>query len=131
MQRIMIVDDTLFMRVTLKNILVSAGYTSVFQAENGADAIDKFAILCPDLVLMDITMPQMDGIAATKAIKHDCPKACIVMCSGGGQKSVVIDAVRAGARDFIVKPFTSITVVETVRRLIGEPGDSHEATVAA
>jgi two-component system chemotaxis response regulator CheY len=118
-QRILIVDDTLFMRVTLKNILVNEGYHEIFQAENGKEAVEKAASLRPNLILMDITMPVMDGIAATRAIRADNPETLIVMCTAMGQKNVVIDAIRAGAKDFIVKPFHNAKVIESVQKLIG------------
>jgi two-component system chemotaxis response regulator CheY len=119
------------MRVTLKNILANAGYHNVVQAENGKDAVEKYAAENPDLVLMDITMPVMDGITATKEIKARFSDARIVMCTAMGQKNIVIEAIQAGAKDFIVKPFASEKVIESVRRQIGESCGAEEVAVAA
>jgi len=129
-KKILITDDTLFMRVTLKNILTNNGYLEILQAENGQEAIDKYAAYRPDLVLMDITMPVMDGISATKKIKSAFPEAKIAMCTALGQKNMVIEAIQAGAKDFIVKPFTPEKVIETVHRLIG-PAEIQEGAKAA
>jgi len=118
-KNIMITDDALFMRVTLKNILTNSGYNVVAEAANGQEAVDKYAIHHPDLVLMDITMPIMDGIKATQAIKTANPGAKIIMCTAMGQKSMVIDAIQAGAKDFIVKPFQPERVLDSIRKLIG------------
>jgi two-component system, chemotaxis family, chemotaxis protein CheY len=116
---VLITDDALFMRVTLKNILVSNGYEVIGEATNGQEAIEKYAIQRPDVVLMDITMPVMDGIAATRAIKNGDPTACVVMCTAMGQKNMVIEAIQAGAKDFIVKPFQPDRVLESIKKLIG------------
>jgi two-component system, chemotaxis family, chemotaxis protein CheY len=118
-KKIMITDDTLFMRVTLKNILTSNGYDTVIEAENGQVAIEKYAQLKPDLVLMDITMPVLDGISATKAITASDPNAKVVMCTAMGQKNMVIEAIQAGAKDFIVKPFQPERVLESIAKLLG------------
>ncbi len=118
-KRILISDDALFMRVTLKNILVANGYEVVGEAANGQEAVEKYAATKPDLVLMDITMPIMDGITATRAIKSSFPNANVVMCTAMGQKNMVIEALKAGAKDFIVKPFQPDTVLQSVKKLIG------------
>jgi two-component system chemotaxis response regulator CheY len=118
-KRILITDDALFMRVTLKNILVSNGYEIAGEATNGQEAIEKYAAVHPDLVLMDITMPLMDGITATRAIKAGDPKANVIMCTAMGQKNMVIEAIQAGAKDFIVKPFQPDRVLESIKKLIG------------
>jgi two-component system chemotaxis response regulator CheY len=118
-KKIMITDDTLFMRVTLKNILTSNGYDTVIEAENGQMAIEKYAQYKPDLVLMDITMPILDGISATKAITSSDPNAKVVMCTAMGQKNMVIEAIQAGAKDFIVKPFQPERVLESIAKLLG------------
>ena len=118
-KKIMITDDTLFMRVTLKNILTSNGYDTVIEAENGQMAVEKYAQYKPDIVLMDITMPILDGIAATKAITGSDPNAKVVMCTAMGQKNMVIEAIQAGAKDFIVKPFQPERVLESIAKLIG------------
>lgn len=118
-KRVLITDDALFMRVTLKNILVKGGYEVVGEASNGRESIDMFIRTKPDLVTMDITMPEMDGITALKEIKRADPNANIIMCTALGQKNVVMEAVAAGAKDFIVKPFQADKVIEAVQRLIG------------
>jgi two-component system chemotaxis response regulator CheY len=118
-KRILITDDALFMRVTLKNILTSNGYEVVGEATNGQEAVEKYATQHPDLVLMDITMPIMNGIAACRAIKDSDPNAKVVMCTAMGQKSMVIEAIQAGAKDFIVKPFQPDRVLDSIKKLIG------------
>ena len=109
----------MFMRVTLKNILTKNGYEIVGEAANGRESVELYQKTRPDLVTMDITMPEMDGISAVKAIKELDPDANIVMCSAMGQKQMVIEAVAAGAKDFIVKPFQPDKVIEAVQKLIG------------
>lgn len=118
-KKILITDDALFMRVTLKNILVSNGYEISDEAANGKEAIEKYKASQPDLVMMDITMPIMDGISAAKQIKSLHPEANIVMCTAMGQKDMVVEAIKAGAKDFIVKPFQPERVLESVKKLIG------------
>lgn len=118
-KKILITDDALFMRVTLKNILVANGYEIAGEAANGQEAIDKYTATQPDLVLMDITMPIMDGITATRTIKGNDPGAKVVMCTAMGQKNMVIEAIQAGAKDFIVKPFQPDRVLESIKKLIG------------
>ncbi len=118
-KQILIVDDAAFMRMMLKDILTKNGYEVVGEAENGNKAVEKYVELKPDLVTMDITMPEMDGIAALKAIKENDSAAKIVMCSAMGQQSMVIEAIQSGARDFIVKPFQPDRVVEAVKKVIG------------
>lgn len=118
-KKILITDDALFMRVTLKNILVANGYEVAAEAANGQEAVDKYAAIKPDLVLMDITMPIMDGISACKAIKTNDPAANVIMCTAMGQKNMVIEAIQAGAKDFIVKPFQPDRVLDSIKKLIG------------
>jgi two-component system chemotaxis response regulator CheY len=118
-KRILITDDALFMRVTLKNILVANGYEVTAEATNGQEAVEKYASHKPDLVLMDITMPIMDGITATRTIKEADPAANVVMCTAMGQKNMVIEALQAGAKDFIVKPFQPDRVLQSIKKLIG------------
>lgn len=117
-QRILIVDDAMFMRAMIKDILANTGrYEVVGEAANGQEAVQKFAQLKPDLVTMDIVMPQMDGIEATREIIKQDGKARIVMCSALGQEALVIESIAAGAKDFIVKPFSAekvLKVIETV-----------------
>ena len=114
--KVLIVDDAAFMRMMIKNILSKSGYDIVGEAENGVQAVAKFKELKPDLVTMDITMPEMDGITAVKEIKKLDPTAKIIMCSAMGQQAMVIDAIQAGAKDFIVKPFQPNRVLEAVQK---------------
>ncbi|MBL8086740.1 MAG: response regulator [Chthonomonas sp.] len=114
--RILITDDALFMRVTLKNILTQHGFEVVGEAQNGVEAVKLYQELKPDLVTMDITMPEMDGLQALKEIRSADPNAKVVMCTAMGQKNMVVDAIQSGAKDFIVKPFQPDRVVEAVRK---------------
>ena len=107
------------MRMMVKDILTKNGYEVVGEAENGMKAVEKYKDLHPDLTTMDITMPEMDGISAVKAIRKIDPNAKIVMCSAMGQQAMVIEAIQAGARDFIVKPFQADRVLEAVKKAIG------------
>ena len=107
------------MRMMIKDILTKNGYNVVGEAENGKVAVDKYSELSPDLVLLDITMPEMDGIGALKAIKAKDPNACVIMCSAMGQQAMVIEAIQSGAKDFIVKPFQAERVLEAVKKVIG------------
>ena len=120
-KKILLVDDAAFMRKMIKDTLVKNGYTEVFEAVDGADAVEKFGEIGPDLVVMDITMPNMDGLEALKAIRGSDPNANVVMCSAMGQETMVIDAIRSGAKDFIVKPFKPERVLKTVTSIVGEP----------
>ncbi len=115
---ILIVDDTNFMRVMLKDILTKNGFQVIGEAGNGAISIEKYKELEPSLVIMDITMPEVDGIQAVKEIKKIDECANIIMSSSMGQQSMVIEAVQAGAKDFIVKPFQADKVVEAVKKSI-------------
>ncbi|AOT68269.1 response regulator [Geosporobacter ferrireducens] len=118
-KRILIVDDAAFMRMMIKDVLTKNGFEVVGEAENGAKAIEKYKELVPNLVIMDITMPEVDGIQAVKEIKKIDGNAKIVMCSAMGQQAMVIEAIQAGARDFIVKPFQADRVIEAVRKVLG------------
>jgi len=118
-KKILIVDDAAFMRMMIKDILSKNGYEVVGDAENGARAVEKYKDLTPDLVIMDITMPEVDGITAVKEIKKINGEAKIIMCSAMGQQAMVIESIQAGARDFIVKPFQAERVVEAVKKVIG------------
>jgi two-component system chemotaxis response regulator CheY len=118
-KRVLITDDALFMRVTLKNILTKCGYEIAGEAANGKESIDLYKQTQPDLVTMDITMPEMDGITALREIRKLDPSANIIMCTAMGQKNMVMEAVTAGAKDFIVKPFQPEKVIEAVQKLIG------------
>ncbi|KUP07119.1 chemotaxis protein CheY [Bacillus coahuilensis p1.1.43] len=116
--RILIVDDAAFMRMMIKDILSKNGYEVVAEAADGAQAVEKYKELKPDLVTMDITMPEMDGITALKEIKKEFPDAKIIMCSAMGQQAMVIDAIQAGAKDFIVKPFQADRVLEAISKTL-------------
>ena len=116
---ILICDDAAFMRMMLKDILVKEGFEVVGEAVNGADGVEKYNSLKPDLVTMDIIMPEMDGIAALKAIKASDPTAKVIMCSAMGQQAMVVESIQAGARDFIVKPFQKDRVIEAIKKQIG------------
>ena len=120
-KKILLVDDAAFMRKMIKDTLTKNGYTEVFEAVDGADAVEKFGEIGPDLVVMDITMPNMDGLEALKAIRAKDGSANVVMCSAMGQESMVMDAVRSGAKDFIVKPFKPDRVLNTVTSILGAP----------
>lgn len=115
---IMVVDDAAFMRMMVKDILSKNGFNVVGEAENGAVAVEKYVELMPDLVIMDITMPEMDGLQAVREIKKRDAKARIIMCSAMGQQAMVIDAIQSGAKDFIVKPFQADRVVEAVTKAL-------------
>ena len=117
--RVLVVDDAAFMRMMVKDILSKNGYEVVGEAENGMKALEKYQELKPDLVTMDITMPEMDGITAVKEIKKLDPAAKVIMCSAMGQQAMVIEAIQSGARDFIVKPFQPDRVLEAVRKALG------------
>ncbi|HHY72881.1 MAG TPA: response regulator [Bacillus bacterium] len=116
---ILVADDAAFMRTMLKSILVKGGYEVIGKAENGLTAIAKYKELKPDLVTLDITMPEMDGITALKEIRKINSKAKIIMCSAMGQHTLIIKAIEAGAKDFIVKPFQESQVLEAVKDVLG------------
>lgn len=117
--RVLIVDDAAFMRMMLKDMLQKNGYEIAGEASNGIKAVEVYKSEKPDVVTMDITMPDMDGIEAVKAIKKLDPNAKIIMCSAMGQQSMVMDAIKAGARDFIVKPFQADRVLEALKKVVG------------
>lgn len=119
MKRVMVCDDAAFMRMVIKDILVKNGYEIAAEAENGLKAVEQYPDAKPDLVLMDITMPEVDGIEAVRRIKALDPNANVIMCSAMGQQAMVIEAIQAGAKDFIVKPFQADRVLEAVRKVIG------------
>lgn len=118
-KNILVVDDAAFMRMMIKDILTKNGYNVAGEAENGAKAFEKYNEIKPDLVLMDITMPEVDGIQALKNIKAADPGAKVIMCSAMGQQAMVIEAIQGGAKDFIVKPFQPDRVLEAVRKVVG------------
>lgn len=115
-KKIMLVDDAAFMRMMIKNTLTQGGYTNIIEAENGAEAVDKYKSESPDLIIMDITMPEKDGIQALREIKEYDAKSNIVMCSALGQEKLVLEALKLGAADFIVKPFKPDRIMETVAK---------------
>lgn len=117
--RILIVDDAAFMRMMIRDILTKNGYDVVGEASDGAQAIEKYKEYKPDLITMDITMPEMDGITALKEIRKLDPNAKVIMCSAMGQQAMVIDAIQAGAKDFIVKPFQADRVIEAIKKTMG------------
>ncbi|ERI90873.1 chemotaxis protein CheY [Clostridiales bacterium oral taxon 876 str. F0540] len=119
MAKVLIVDDAAFMRMMIKDILEKNGFEVVGEANNGIKAVEIYKKEKPDVVTMDITMPDMDGIEAVKEIRSFDPGAKIIMCSAMGQQTMVMDAIRAGARDFIVKPFQPDRVLEAIRKVIG------------
>lgn len=118
MPKILLVDDAAFMRMRCAKLLVENGY-EVEEAENGAEAVNKYQEIKPDLVLMDITMPVMDGITAVREIKGNDPGAKVVMVSALGQQTMVMEAIKAGAKDFVVKPFQPDKILDTVKRQVG------------
>ena len=118
-QNILVVDHAAFMRMMIKDILTKNGYNVAGEAENGAKALEKYNEVKPDLVLMDITMPEVDGIQALKNIKAADPNAKVIMCSAMGQQAMVIESIQAGAKDFIVKPFQPDRVLEAVKKVVG------------
>ncbi|WP_202077103.1 response regulator [Caldalkalibacillus salinus] len=119
MSKILIVDDAAFMRMMIKEILNKNGFEVVGEAADGVQAVEKYKELSPDLVTMDITMPEMDGITALKEIKQMDSNSKVIMCSAMGQQAMVIDAIQAGAKDFIVKPFQAERVLEAVSKTLG------------
>ena len=118
-KRILIVDVAAFMRMMIKDILTKNGYEIAAEAENEKIAIEKYKEVTPDLTLLDITMPELDGIQALKGIKAVDPAANVIMCSAMGQQAMVIEAIQSGAKDFIVKPFQADRVLEAVKRVMG------------
>lgn len=118
---ILVVDDAAFMRMMIRDILSKEGY-SIREAVNGRDAVEKFRESRPDLVTLDITMPEMDGIEALAAIREIDPNASVLMVSAMGQQALVVEALEAGATDFLIKPFQPTKVLETVKRCLEAPG---------
>ena len=116
---VLVCDDAIFMRTMIADILSQAGFEVVGEAESGVQAIEKYRQLKPDLVTMDIVMPDMGGIDAVREICKEDPDARVLMCSAMGQQALVVEAIQAGAKDFIVKPFQPSRVLEAVQRVIG------------
>jgi two-component system chemotaxis response regulator CheY len=116
---VLVCDDAIFMRTMISDILTQAGFEVVGEAESGTQAVEKYHALKPDLVTMDIVMPDMGGIEAVRAICKTDPDAKILMCSAMGQQALVVEAIQAGAKDFVVKPFQPSRVLEAVQRVLG------------
>lgn len=119
MAKVLIVDDAAFMRMMIKDILEKNGFEVIGEASNGVKAVELYKKEKPDIVTMDITMPDMDGIEAVKQIKAFDPAAKVIMCSAMGQQGMVMDAIKAGAKDFIVKPFQADRVLDAIRKVLG------------
>ncbi|CAI3320211.1 response regulator [Enterococcus cecorum] len=117
--KILIVDDAVFMRMKLKDILTKNGYEVVGEAQNGQEAFEKYQATNPDVVTMDITMPDVDGLEALKMIRAHDPNAKVIMCSAMGQQGMVMDAIKSGAKDFIVKPFDTDRVINAITKVLG------------
>ncbi len=115
---VLVCDDAIFMRTMISDILTQAGYEVVGEAETGAQAVERYRALKPDLVTMDIVMPDMGGIDAVREICKVDPEAKVLMCSAMGQQALVVEAIQAGAKDFVVKPFQPSRVLEAVQRLL-------------
>jgi len=120
MAKILLADDAAFMRKVIKDTLSKNGFTDLHEAVDGADAVEKYSAVQPDLVIMDITMPNMDGLEALKAIRAKDGNANVVMCSAMGQEAMVLDAIQSGAKDFIVKPFKPERLMKTVNSILGK-----------
>jgi len=116
---VLVCDDAIFMRTMIRDILAQAGFDVVGEAETGAQAVERYRQLKPDLVTMDIVMPDMGGIDAVREIVKQDPDAKILMCSAMGQQALVFEAIQAGAKDFVVKPFQPSRVLEAVKRVLG------------
>ncbi len=117
-KRVLIVDDAVVMRMMIKGILSKNGYEIVGEAQNGVEAVEKYRSLIPDLVTMDMVMPEMDGITAVKQIVAGDPNARIIMCTSMGQQALVVEAIQAGAKSFITKPFQPPKILETIQKVL-------------
>lgn len=117
MAKILLVDDAAFMRMMIKEALKKNGFEDTYEAADGREAIEKYDEIHPDIVFMDITMPNMDGLEALKVIRSKDPNAVVVMCSAMGQESMVLEAIKVGAKDFIVKPFKPERILKTLTSL--------------
>lgn len=118
MAGVLVVDDTKFMRMALVDMLTNLNHQVLGEAENGEEAIQKYRALKPDIVIMDITMPIMNGIKASETILSEFPEAKIIICSAMGQQRMVMEAIEVGAKDFVTKPFDEVRVNEALRRLL-------------
>ncbi|OPY58564.1 MAG: Chemotaxis protein CheY [Pelotomaculum sp. PtaU1.Bin035] len=121
-KRILIVDDAAFMRMMIRSIVTKNGYEVVDEAGNGQEAVELYKLHKPDLITMDITMPDMNGIEGVKAIRSVDPGAKIIMCSAMGQRHMVMEAIEAGAKSFIVKPFKQGQLLQTIEKVLARDG---------
>ncbi len=119
-KRVLIVDDAAFMRMMIKNVLTQNGYEVAGEASNGQEALVLYEKVKPDLVTLDITMPEMDGIQTLKELLKIDPSANIIMVTAMGQQQLVIEAIQVGAKDFVVKPFQPDRLLEAVRKALGD-----------
>jgi two-component system chemotaxis response regulator CheY len=122
MKRVLVADDASFMRQMIRDIIEPEGYEVVGEASDGVEVVEKFRELQPDVVMMDIVMPKRSGIDAVRAIREKDPSAVVVMCSALGQETLVMEALQAGARDFIVKPFKPDAVISTLAKVVEKAG---------
>ena len=120
MANVMVVDDALFMRMTIKKMLEAHGHTVVGEAGSGVEAVKRYAEIKPDIVMLDITMPDMDGVSALKRIKEIDAQARVIMCSAMGQQAMVAQAIQYGAKDFVVKPFEESRILAAIDRVLGK-----------
>jgi len=116
--KFLIVDDSAFMRKVVKDMLKESGYENVHEAANGLQAVEQAAIIKPDIITMDITMPDMDGIQAIKEVLKVSPNSKIIMCSALGQKNMVLEAIRSGAKEYVIKPFEKSRLMEAIERVM-------------
>jgi two-component system chemotaxis response regulator CheY len=123
-KRVVVVDDAVFMRNVIKDIFTAAGFEVIGEASNGLEAVERYQELKPDLITMDIVMPFRSGIDATREIIKSDPKAVVLMCSALGQESLVMEAIEAGATDFVVKPFRAEDVLAVVNKVLDSPAVS-------
>ncbi|WP_240421101.1 response regulator [Paenibacillus periandrae] len=126
MAKVMVVDDAVFMRMMLKMLLVEAGHEVVAEATNGMEAVHTYVKYKPDLVTMDVTMPELDGIGAVRQIRNLDPLAKIIICSAMGQNALIVDAISSGAKDYIVKPFDKKEIINAVNKVLDESSLSFE-----
>ena len=117
-KRVLIVDDAVVMRMMIKGILSKNGYEVVGEAQNGVEAVEKYRELGPDLVTMDMVLPELDGISAVRQIVAGDPNARIIMCTSMGQQALVVEAIQAGAKSFITKPFQPPKILETIQKVL-------------
>lgn len=120
MAKVLVVDDAAFMRMSIQKMLAANGHEMIGEAENGVEAIKKYMELKPDIVLLDITMPEMNGVEALKEIKAKDPAAKVVICSAMGQQAMVAQAIQNGAKDFVVKPFEVDRLIAAIDRVMGK-----------